>query len=122
MRATELKLARRDHTWVELNGANWAQQAFEQALHEALLSAAYDTRVRNAEELLVFIENFLVQFSQACPNWKNVLPEITDYLQNTGTKNRPLLNYAIERVQSEQPLRLEHGVLNRINRFGADGF
>lgn len=122
MRAAELKLARMDRIWIELNGANRAQQAFEQALYEAFLCAAYDTRARNAKELLIFIENFLVQFSHACPSGKNAFPEITDYLQNTGAKNRSLLNDAIERVQSEQPLHLEHGVLNRINRFNADGF
>lgn len=110
MRATELKLAQMHHTWIELNGSNRAQVAFENALYETLLWAARESREHSAERLFKFTANFFAQFALACPSWKNVLPEITDYLLNASTKKVSVLTDAVEQVKSEQ------SILTRIGR------
>ncbi len=122
MRATELRLSRMHHTWIELNGSNKAQNAFENAVHDTLLWAAFETREDSAERLSEFTANFLAQFARACPSWENVLSEITDYLQDASTKNVSVLTDAIEQVQSDQSILIRHGASKSFYRFKADWY
>lgn len=102
MRATELKLARLHHTWIELSGSNRAQVAFENALHETLLWAARESCERNTERLFKFTTNFVAQFALACKSWKNVMPEITEFLLSASTKKTSVLTDVVEMVKSEK--------------------
>lgn len=101
MRATDLKRARIHERWVDFEGLNKAQVAFNNALWEMLLWAARESRENNPVQLHKFAANFLAQFSLACPRWNNVWPVITDYLQDAITSDASILNDAIAQVKSE---------------------
>ncbi len=104
MRASDLKRARTHENWVDFQGLNKAQVAFNNALWETLLWAARESREECPDRLLKFAANFFAQFALACPRWNSVWPVITVYLLEAITKDVSILNDAIAQVKSEQSI------------------
>ncbi len=102
MKASELGLARQNQVWVDYRGSNKAQVAFENAMWEALLWAARESRETSPERLFKFMANFFAQFALACPSWNNAMPYVTDYLLDASEQEESLLVDALLQVKSEQ--------------------
>ncbi|MGI9367924.1 MAG: hypothetical protein ACR2O2_03710 [Ruegeria sp.] len=119
MRTSELKCAREHHVWIALNNSNRAQVAFDNAMWETLLWAARESRETSAERLFKFTANFFAQFALACPNWNDVLPEITDHLLAASTAEQSVLTEAIDRVQREQSIVIGIGRVDQAHQLRA---
>ncbi|WP_170386891.1 hypothetical protein [Ruegeria atlantica] len=101
LKASELRLARENQIWIAFQGSNKAQVAFENAMWEALLWAARESRETSPERLFKFMANFFAQFALACPSWNSALPKVTDYLLEASEKEASMLVDALAQVKGE---------------------
>ncbi|WP_170329835.1 hypothetical protein [Ruegeria arenilitoris] len=101
LKASELRIARENKTWIDFQGFEKAQVAFENAMWEALLWAARESRETSAERLFKFMANFFAQFALACPSWNSALPQVTDFLLEASEKEDSILVGALAQVKGE---------------------
>ncbi len=101
LKVSELRLARENQIWIDFQGSNTAQVAFENAMWETLLWAARESGETSPERLFKFLANFFAQFALACPRWNGALPQVTDYLLDASENADSMLVDALAQVKGE---------------------
>ncbi len=87
MLAAALQRKKRGSSWNDINDPSRAYAAFHRALNETINSIRQETGEAHLICNLTFLAEYLVRFTQACPNWSEAYDEISKKMEALRKKD-----------------------------------
>jgi len=102
MLAAEVRSGKQGACWHDINSRSRTVDAFNRAFDQTIISIQQKTDKPNLTSNLIFLNEYLVRFVQACPDWSEAYDEIFEKIETLGKTDASMGN-PLTSVQNTGP-------------------